>query len=150
MSIYQEVNSKLFNHLRLIKTQKFPQLIGPPITCDSSLESLSTVVTIPENLPLSDSEKSVFTKGLNFVPISKNLTNSRLSKMLKNFFAAFNLKPFSMIKRIILTPGTKPFSKIEVDSSRGPVRLFRFFINKCRHVIKKLNFNRNTKFSNLS
>ena len=25
-----------------------------------------------------------------------------------------------------------------------------FFINKCRHDINKLNFNRNTKFSNLS
>jgi len=37
-----------------------------------------------------------------------------------------------------------------VDSPRGPVRLFRFFINKCRHDINKLNFNLNTKFSNLS
>ena len=41
-------------------------------------------------------------------------------------------------------------SKIEVDSPRGPVCLFGFFVNKCRHDINKLNFNRNTKFSNLS
>ena len=27
---------------------------------------------------------------------------------------------------------------------------FRFFIKKCRHDINKLNFNHNTKFSNLS
>ena len=98
----QEVNSKLFNHLH----QKI--------------------------LSLSDAEKSVLSKGLNFVPISKNLDESRLSKMLKNFFAAFNLKPFSMTKRMILTPRTRIFSrrsdsKIEVDSPRGPVRLFRFF-----------------------
>ena len=40
----QEFNSKLFNHLH----QKLEQLTGPPITCDSSLESLSTdVITIP-------------------------------------------------------------------------------------------------------
>ena len=70
----QEVNSKLFNHLHQIKAHKLKQLPGPPISCDSSLESLSTVVTIPENLSLSDAD-------------------SRLSKMLKNF-AAFNLKPF--------------------------------------------------------
>ena len=69
----QEVNSKLFNHLHQIKAQKFEQLTGPPITCDSSLESLNTVVTIPENLSLSDAEKSVLSKGLNFVPISKKL-----------------------------------------------------------------------------
>ena len=69
----QEVNSKLFNHLHHIKAQKLEQLTGPPITCDSSLESFHIVVTIPENLPLSDAEKSVLSKGLNFVPISKKL-----------------------------------------------------------------------------
>ena len=53
----QEVNSKLFNHLHQIKAQKFEQLTGPPIICDSSLESLNTVVTIPENLSLSISKK---------------------------------------------------------------------------------------------
>ena len=37
-----------------------------------------------------------------------------------------------------------------MDSPIGPVCLFRFFVNKCRHDINKLNFNRNTKFSNLS
>ena len=69
----QEVNSKLFNHLQQIKDQKLQQLIGPQITCDLTLESRSTVVTIPENLPLSDSEKSVLSKSLNFVSISKKL-----------------------------------------------------------------------------
>ena len=29
------------------------------------------LITIPENLPLTDSEKSVLSKGLNFVPITK-------------------------------------------------------------------------------
>ena len=37
-----------------------------------------------------------------------------------------------------------------MDSPRGPVCLFRFFVYKCRHDNNKLNFNRNTKFSNLS
>ena len=67
----QEVNSKLFNHLHQIKAQKFEQLTAPPITYDSSLESLNTVVTIPETLSLSDAEKSVLSKGLNFFPLSK-------------------------------------------------------------------------------
>ena len=65
----QEVNSNIFNHLHQIKAQKLKQLTGPQITCDSSLESLNTVVSIPENLPLSDLEKSVLSKGLSFVPI---------------------------------------------------------------------------------
>ena len=56
-----------------MKAQKLEQLTGLPITCDSSLESFNTVVTIPENLLLSDAEKSVLNKGLDFVPISKKL-----------------------------------------------------------------------------
>ena len=60
-----------------------------------------------------------------------------------------------MIKRMILTPRTKTFSKrfrLENRSGlpRGPVCSLDFFIKKCRHDINKLNFNRNTKFSNLS
>ena len=44
-------------------------------SCASTFKStgLFTVVTIPENLPLSDAEKSVLSKGLNFVPLSKKL-----------------------------------------------------------------------------
>ena len=68
----QELNSKLFNHLCQIKTQKLQQLLGPPATSDPSFENNKiTVVTILENLPLSDSEWSVLGKGLNFVPVAK-------------------------------------------------------------------------------
>ena len=62
----QEFNSKLFNHLHL----KLEQLTGPPITCDSSLESRSYYSI---NIPLSDAEKPVLSMGLNFVPISIKL-----------------------------------------------------------------------------
>ena len=55
----QDVNFELFNHFH------HPQIIS-----DSSPENFKTVVTIPENLLHSDSEKSVLGKGLNFVPIS--------------------------------------------------------------------------------
>ena len=49
----------LFNHLHQIKAQKLDQLIGPQNTSDSSPESLKTAISIPEKLPLSNSEKSV-------------------------------------------------------------------------------------------
>ena len=107
----QEVNSKLFNHLHQIKAQKFEQLTGPPITCDSSLESLNTVVTIPENLSLSDAEKSVLSKGLNFVPISKKFDEFSVKQDVEKFLRRVQLKAFSMIKRMILTPRTKTFSR---------------------------------------
>ena len=81
----QEVNSKLFNHLDQIKAHKLEQLTGPPNTRDSSIESLSTVVTIPENFPLSDAEKSVLSKGLNFVPISKKLDEFSVKQDVEKF-----------------------------------------------------------------
>ena len=95
----QEVNSKLFNHLHQIKAQKFEQLTGPPITCDSSLESLNTVVTFQENLSLSDAEKSAFSKGLNFVPISiypisKKLDEFSVKQDVEKFLRRVQLKAF--------------------------------------------------------
>ena len=72
--------------------------------------------------------------------------------MLKNFFATFSLKPFFMIKRMILTLRTKIFSRcFRLENRSGlPQRAsLPLFINKCRHDINKLNFNHNTKFSNL-
>ena len=57
----QELNSRLFNHLHQTKSQKLQQLIGPQITKDTTLHSHNTVVKIPDNLPLTDSEKSVLT-----------------------------------------------------------------------------------------
>ena len=53
------------------------------LNSDSPPQSFKSVVTIPENLPLSNSEKLVISKGFNFVPISeKKPTNFHLSKAL--------------------------------------------------------------------
>ena len=129
----QEVNSKLFNHLHQIKAHKLEQLTGPSNTRDSSIESLSTVVTIPENLPLSDAEKSVLSKGLNFVPISKKLDEFSVKQDVEKFLRRVQLKAFFHDKEDDSnTRGQRYFrdasdSKIEVDSPRGPVCLFRFF-----------------------
>jgi len=90
----QEVNSKLFNHVQQIMDQKLQQLTGPQITCDLSLESCNTVVTVPENLPLSDSEKSVLSEGLNFVPISKKLDEVSVKQDVEKFLRRAQLKAF--------------------------------------------------------
>jgi len=92
------VNSKLFNHFHQIKALKLRELIalGSQITCDSSLESFNTVVTIPENFPLSNSEKSVLSKGLEFVAscISKKLDKFSVKKDVVKFLRRDQLKVF--------------------------------------------------------
>jgi len=69
--------------------QKLHQLIalGSQITRDSSLESFNTVYTIPENFSLSDSEKSVLSKGLVFVApcISKKLDEFSVKQDVEKF-----------------------------------------------------------------
>ena len=152
----QEVNSKLFNHLHQIKAQKFEQLTGPPITCDSSLESLNTVVTIPENLSLSDAEKSVLSKGLNIVPISKKLDEFSVKQDVEKFVRRVQLKAFFHDKEDDSNTSDKDiFETLQTRKSKwappeGQFASLDFFIKKCRHDINKLNFNCNTKFSNLS
>ena len=90
----QDANSKLFKHLHQIKAQKLDQLIGPQITSDSLPGDLKTVDTIPENLLLSDSEKSVLSKGLNFVPISKKTDEISAKQDVKKFLRRVQLKAF--------------------------------------------------------
>ena len=55
---------------------------------------------------------------------------------------------------MIQTPRTKTFSRrFRLEKWTPPEGQFaslHFFINKCRYDINKLNFNRNTEFSNLS
>ena len=75
--------------------------------------------------------------------------------MLKNFFAAFSLKPFFHDKEDNSNTSDKDiFETLQTRKSKwtppeGQFASLDFFVNKCRHDINKLNFNRNTKFSNL-
>ena len=75
------------------------------------------------------------------------MTNSRLSKMLKNFFHHNEDDSNTSDKDIFETLQTR---KSKWTPPKGQFASLDFFINKCRHDINKLNFNRNTKFCNLS
>ena len=67
----QELNSKLFHYLTETKTIKFHNLAGPDSVIEPPQKPRNTVVTIPDDLPLTDAEKSILGKGLNFVPLQK-------------------------------------------------------------------------------
>ena len=90
----QELNATLFNHLNQIKTLKLEHLIGPKISSRATFDSQNTVVTIPENLPLTDSEKSVLSKGLNFVPIAKRTDEFSVKQDVEKFLRRIQLKVF--------------------------------------------------------
>ena len=70
-----DLNSKLFQYLQDHKNQK---------RCN--------VVTIPEDLPLSEPEKSILGKGLNFVPLTKKTDEFTVKEDTENFLRRVKLK----------------------------------------------------------
>ena len=114
----QDANSKLFKHLHQIKAQKLDLLIGPQVTNDSSPENLKTVVTIPENLLLSDSEKSVLSKGLNFVPISQKTDEFSVKQDVEKFLRRVQLKAFFHDKEDDNTSNKDTFVTLEIRKSK--------------------------------
>jgi len=128
--------------LNQIKAQKLDQLIGPQIASHSSPENLNS-----RKCFTSDSEKSVLSNGLNFVPISKTTDEFSVKQDIEKFLRHVQLKAY--------------FHDKEDDSNTSNNNTFKtllirnfasldVFIKKCRQDINKLNFNRSTKFSNLS
>ena len=155
----QEVNSKLFNHSHQFKAHKVEQLTGPPITCDSSLESLNTVQCsyYSRKPSVSDAEKSILSKGLKFVPISKKLDELSIKQDVEKFLCHVKLNVFFHDKEDNSNTSNKDiFETLQTQNSKwtpppeGQFASLDIFINKCHHDSNKLNFNHNTKFSSLS
>ena len=81
-----------------------------------------------------DSEKSVLSKGLNFVPITKRTNEFSIKHDVEKFLRRVQLKAF--------------FHNKEDDSDTSNKDIFEtLLVRKSKWILK---FNRNTKFSNLS
>ena len=94
----QALNSKLSHDHRLEQTKKhkLENLTNPRKNRTAPLENQNhhTIVPIPENLPLSNVEKSVLSKGLNFVPISKKSDEFTTRQDVEKFLRRVQLKAF--------------------------------------------------------
>ena len=154
----QALNSKLFHHLEQTKKHKLENLTNSPKNRTEPLENQNhhTVVTIPENLPLSNAEKSVLSKGLNFVPISKKSDEFTTREDVEKFLRRVQLKAFFHNKED-KSDNTKKdaFETLTAKKSKwtppeGQFASIDYFIKKCRHDVHKLKSNCNTKLSNLS
>ena len=156
----QALNSKLFHHLEQTKNKKLENLTNSPKNRTEPLENQNqnhhTVVTIPENLPLSNAEKSVLSKGLNFVPISKKSDEFTTRQDVEKFLRRVQLKAFFHNKEDKSDNTEKDaFQTLTAKKSKwtppeGQFASIDYFIKKCRHDVHKLKSNCNTKLSNLS
>ena len=109
------LNSRLFSFLEGSKASKFNSLIGHlPVSTDdhaSSVDRTNLVVTIPPDLTLSDSERSVLAKGLKFVPHPGSLDLFSVKADTESFFRRLQLKAHfhnqpSVPTRTFLRPST--------------------------------------------
>ena len=155
----QALNSKLFHHLEQTKKHKLENLPNPRKKQDSTSrkpKNQHTVVTIPENLPLSNAEKSVLSKGINFVPTSKKSDEFSTRQDVEKFLRRVQLKAFFHNKEDKSDNTEKDaFETLTAKKSKWtpPESQFAsrdYFIKKCRHDVHKLKSNCNTKLSNLS
>ena len=113
------------------------------------------VVTIPNNFPLSEPEKAILSKGLNFVPIAKRTDKFLVKQDLEKFLCRMQLKAFFHDKSNSNASSDKDvFQKLNNRKSKWtpPDSQFAtvdFFLQKCWHDISKLKFNHNSRSFNL-
>ena len=116
------LHSDWFQYLKLIKENKLQRLTAnspeqtthqePNIEDNDTSEVDKVVKTIPENLNLSEAEKSVLKKGLNFIP-SKPTTDEFTSKEdCEKFYRRLRLKAFFHDKNQDYSPLKTKISKI--------------------------------------
>ena len=154
----QKPSSQLFHHLEQTKKNKLENLTNSPKNRTEPLKNRNhhTVVTISENLPLSNAEKSVLSKGLNFVPISKKSDEFTTRQDVEKFLRRVQLKAFFQNKEDKSDNTEKDaFQTLTAKKSKwtppeGQFASIDYFIKKCRHDVHKLKSNCNTKLSNLS
>ena len=96
-----DLNSKLFQYLQDHKNQKLFELTGrDPNSNSKPLEQRYNVVTIPEDLPLSEPEKSILGKGLNFVPLTKKTDEFTVKEDTEKFLRRVKLKILIDLKKM--------------------------------------------------
>ena len=94
-TLYNGVQSAVLNtqYLQDHKNQKLFELTGrDPNSNSKPLEQRYNVVTIPEDLPLSEPEKSILGKGLNFVPLTKKTDEFTVKEDTEKFLRRVKLK----------------------------------------------------------
>ena len=92
------LNRRLYESLCTTKHNKFLSLVGvnhnPRVQHSNHNVPSHSVVTIPEDLSLSDSEVSVLSKDLNIVPVANKSDEFQVKKDAESYFRRIRLKGY--------------------------------------------------------
>lgn len=157
------LNQELFSSLKDTKDHKLVEL-GIRNRPNQSKNSTKRVFTIPEDLPLSEDQKAVLSRGLNFVPVSKQSRSTEIALDLEAFyrrvklrahFNAANTSTDSSSQSLSSKNETEDvFSKFKKKKSTWTPPDHEFeavntFIRACRSDIRHLDVEHKTAPSNL-
>ena len=150
-----ELTKKLYDDLKLTKDKKLKDLL--PASNPTVNAETKTVVTIPEDLALTDEEKEVLAKGLNFVPAPKHLDKISTLQDLDEFYRRIKLHAFFNDPNKAFINGSEEdhfHNYKQKNSSWVPPtsdEAIENFILKCRDDINHIDFARvEKKLTNLS
>ena len=126
-----ELNSRIYESLKSTMERTFAELCGirhhQPAeingsnTQDHHAYQSKLVVTIPDDLSLSEAEKSVLSKGLTFVPVKKSIDEYRVKADCEKFYRRLRLRAHfhnGEASASHATPDTcDPFDKLHTKES---------------------------------
>eukprot|EP00794_Sanderia_malayensis_P004198 gene4198-4758_t len=149
-----------------MKTKKFNSLANLPNTSESYVnkEHDNIVTTIPEDLLLTEDERSVLNKGLKFVPVRKNVDQFQVMHDTESFFRRLRLKAHfydpeeQPSQEIINIPSPSEAAYIDNlfptkstwSPSTGAHNALDLYVEKCRYEISRIDFSIPYRKSNLS
>ena len=159
-TLISEMNSQFYHEIKAVKDAKFATLLDKAPSHHSAINQASvqhkrTVVTIPDDLPLTDSENSVLCKGLTFVPVNSKTDEYQVKADCERYFRRLRLKAYFHDREdASITPDNDPFTKFENKTSTwtppdGQFSAIDHYIDRCRRSINSRNYTRPMVVSNL-
>lgn len=154
------LNQEYYHSLKSTKDRKFQSLLAErPVS--KPPDYTKTVVTIPEDVPLTEAEKSVLSKGLKYIPTRQKTDKFTVGQDLEAFFRRIKLhahfqdpnKTISIAQDQTLTAIEDPLSKYAPKSTWSPPddqqSAVTRYVNACRSQLPDLSTLPHSRNNNL-
>lgn len=141
--IIHSLNRKLFEFMNETKESKLLRLAPNRYKFNTHTRPIASkmVVTIPQDLPLTDDERKVLSKGLNFIPVEERTNEFNLRRDLDAFYRRIHLKYHFKDQENTNGDIADPFENLQKNRSSytpstGENRVVDRFIDKCREEVE--------------
>ena len=130
--------------------------ICTPYSCTNNLKNNEKqVVAIPNDLPLSDNERCVLNKGLNFIPLEKSFHHFTVRQHVEVFFRRLRLQAYHHNQPNIKPTMQDPFLQIQTEDYKwtpnpGQCKVLGKIIDQTRRKLEPYFVPKPLKFSNIS